>query len=160
MTHNLSDIYRHYVIDGGTLEKHEFKNICCDFNTHIMNHIIYEAGKFDMGNFLSYISVVRIKRNYKKLIPDWKSSNERKAQLLAEGKQLYDPETKTGENWLVYYTDEWYCRFYWAKKYCKVKNRTVYKFVATRGNIGNKTKLKRHLQQDDINHLKYKNASV
>ena len=151
----LSDIYPHYVANGGTLEKSLYKNICQDFNIQIMNHIIYEAGVFDMGNNLSTISIKRIKRNYKNPQVDWNASNQYKQELLDQGEKLYDHETGEGTKWLIYHDEDWYCRFYWKKQYAKFKNKTVYRFVATRGEVGNKKKLKDHLAENNLNIIKY-----
>lgn len=156
--YTLKDIYRHYVADGGELEKSLYKNICSDFNIHIMESIIYDAVKFDMGFDLSTISILRIRRNYNNPQVDWKASNERKQELLDQGKKLYDAETGEGHKWLVYHDSDWYCRFYWKKFYARVKNKSAYMFRATRGDKGNKTKLKEHLRENDINYVKYEKA--
>jgi hypothetical protein len=154
----LKDIYRYYVADGGTLDRTTYKNICQDFNIHIMNAIIYDAEIFDMGYDLSTISILRIKRNYKNPAVDWKASKEYRKELVEEGKELYDSEKGKGVKWLIYHDSDWYVRFYWKKKYARVKNKTAYSFVATRGTKGNKTKLKNHLAESDINYIKYEKA--
>lgn len=154
----LTNIFEYYQDNGGTLPKSLFKNICQDFNIHIMNHIIYDAGIFDMGNYLSTLQILRIKRNYSNPQVDWKASNELKQELLDEGKKLYDSETGEGHKWLVYHDSKWYCRFYWKKFYCRVPNKSAYRFIATRGKKGNKTKLKDHLNANDINYIKYEKA--
>jgi hypothetical protein len=156
--YTLVDIYRWYRAQGGTLPKALFKNICQDFNIHIMNHIIYDHGTFDMGSNLSTINILRIKRNHNKPQVNWNESNKLKQQLLDEGKELYDPETGEGEEWLVYHTDPWYCRFYWKKFYAKVKNKSAYSFRATRGKKGNKTKLKDFLRANSLNYRGYEKA--
>ena len=157
--YTLRDIYYRYKADGGKLKKPLYKNICQDFNIWIMNHIIYDAGKFDMGNYLSTISILRIKRNYRNPQVDWKASNKRKQELLDQDKKLYDDETGEGHKWLIFHDSKWYCRFYWNKLYAKVKNKSAYFFRATRGKKGNKTKLKEHLRNDDINYIKYEKAN-
>ena len=159
-SYTLTDMYRFYVADGGTLPRALYKNICQDFNIKIMDHIIYDAGTFDMGNYLSTLNIRRIKRNFKNPHVDWKASNDYKEELLAEGKKLYDHETGEGTKWLIYHDEEWYCRFYWKKQHARFKNKSVYKFVATRGKVGNKTKLIDHLNENSLNYIKYENASI
>lgn len=154
--HTLRDIYKYYVADGGTLSKADYKNICCDFNIHIMNKLIYDAAYMDMGNNLSYLRIGRIDRPVSNRRIDWASSNQFKEELLSQGKKLYNGETGEGHKWLVYQTNDYFCRFYWQRKNAKVKNKTLYRFVATRGSAGNKDKLKNHLKEDDSNYLKYK----
>lgn len=158
-SYTLKDIYRHYIADGGTLEKSLYKNICQDFNIHIMEYIIYQAGTFDMGHYLSTINILRLKRNYSNPQVDWKASNEYREELLEKGEKLYDPDTGEGTKWLIYHTDTWYCRFYWKKLFAKVKNKSAYSFIATRGKKGNKTKLKKHLNENEINYIKYEDGS-
>jgi len=154
-SYTLSDIYRHYVAEGGALPKALYKNICQDFNIGIMNHIIYEAGKFDMGNYLSTIYIKRIKRNFDKKEVDWNESNKYRKELEKKGVPLYDHKTGKGTKWLIYHDSDWYCRFYWKKQHAKFKNKTYYKFIATRGKVGNKKKLKDHLRESELNRMKY-----
>ncbi len=159
-TYTLSDIFRYYRTMEGDLPKSLYKNICQDFNIAIMDHIIYDAGTFDMGYNLSTISILRIKRNFKNPQVDWAASNEYKEELLKQGKELYSKDNPDGIKWFIYHDEDWYCRFYWKKSFCKVKNKSAYKFIATRGKKGNKRKLKDHLKHNDINYLKYKNGSL
>lgn len=157
--YTLKDIYRHYVADGGTLAKSVYKNICSDFNIHAMNHIIYEAGVIDMGNYMSTISVMKLKRDFRNPSIDWKASNEYRKELEEKGEKLYDAETGEGTKWLIYHDEEWYCRFYWQRRSARFKNKKVYKFVATRGKRGNKTKLKKHLNESPLNIRKYRTSN-
>lgn len=168
--YTLRDIYLRYKADGGKLKKSLYKNICQDFNIHIMEDIIYNAETFDMGYNLSTLQVLRIKRNYKNPQIDWGATNKYKKELLSgeadeapeEGYDLEDlcsKDNPDGVKYFIYHDSEWYCRFYWKKKYARIKNKTAYSFKATRGKKGNKTKLKEHLKEDDINYIKYKNGS-
>ena len=150
-------MYDFYKKEGGTLHPSLYKNICQDFNIRIMDHIIYEAGTFDMGNHLSTLSIRRLKRNYNNPHINWNESNKLKEELLNEGKQLYDAKTGEGEKWLVFHDEKWYCRFYWKKHFAKFRNKSAYRFVATRGKLGNKTKLKEHLMENTLNYIKYEN---
>jgi len=154
-TYSLTDSYRHYVANGGELHKSMYKNICQDFNIRIMEHIIYEAGTFNMGSNLSTLSIMRLRRNYDKPVVDWHESNKNREELLKKGETLYSFKTGKGVKWLIYHTGEWYCRFYWKRKSAKFKNKTVYMFIPTRGEKGNKTKLINHLRKNDINYVKY-----
>jgi hypothetical protein len=157
-THTLSDIYVDYMASGGTLPKSVFKNLIQDFNIHMMNEIIYEGKLFDMGSRMSSIDIIRIKRNYKNPAINWNESFKLKKSILESGGKLYDPETGEGEKWFVYYTDPYYCRFRWMKSHCAIKNKSVYRFEPTDGDLGNKTKLIAHLREHPTNYLKYKNG--
>jgi len=163
--YNTPEIYEDYLTSfedtqGEPLSEDLFKHLCEEFNKKIMDKVTYEGRPFEMGSFLSAIQIVRIKRDYSKKVVNWKASNKRKQELLDEGKKLYDDETGEGHKWLVYYTDPFYCRFHWAKKYARVPNKSAYKFVATRGAKGNKTKLKEFLREKKLNYRTYKELKV
>ena len=69
---------------------------------------------------------------------------------------LYDNATQEGTKWHIYYTDKDYYRYYWNKGRCKIPNKSVYKFIPTRGIKGNKEKLTNLLKEDDLAYLKFK----
>ena len=121
-----------------------------------MDEIILEGGVLNMGKNLSTLSIVRIRRNPETKQIDWQSSMAYKEELEAKGEKLYDHETGEGTKWLIYFTDEWYCRFYWRKERCTIPNKTAYRFRATRGEMGNKTKLKELLRGDDLAYLRFR----
>ena len=79
-----------------------------------------------------------------------------KKELLEEGQLLYSPKTGKGVKWHIYHTDEFYCKYYWRKGKCKIPNKSVYRFDATRGLKGNKEKLINLLKTDDLAYLKFK----
>jgi hypothetical protein len=159
MIYTLSDIYLDYLKTGGTVGKSTFKNVVSDFNIHSMNEIIFNARVLNMKCGLSSINIMQLKRNFNNPVVDWYESNKYKQELINAGKELYDEEAGKGEKWLVYFTDDKYCRFYWAKKFVKLKNKMVYRFEPTRGLKGNKEKLIQHLKENELNILKYKHGS-
>ena len=69
---------------------------------------------------------------------------------------LYISTLGKGVKWHIYFTDEYYCKFHWRKIKCKVKNKSVYRFDATRGKVGNKDKLIKLLKEDDLAYLKFR----
>lgn len=154
--YNLKDIYRHYSeTTSAPVDRTLHRDICEEFNIEIINHIL-EGGVFNMKSNLAYLSIRCIERNPRKPTVDWWESNKYKAELLAEGKQLYDSNTGDGEQWLIYYTDPWYCKFHWEKHKCKIPNKTAYRFTPTRGLKGNKEKLSKLLKEDDLAYLRFK----
>lgn len=151
------DIYEEYkekVEDP--LPKNLWQELCVEFNTKVMKEIIYNGREFNMGERLSTLQVVRVPRNFDSPTPNWKKSNELKQKIIDEGGTPKSEENPDGENWLVYYTDDWYCRFYWRKVHCVVQNKTAYRFTPTRGNVGNKRMLKDHLRDDEMAYTKYR----
>ena len=156
MNYGVRDIYEYFDSTSNIeVDKITFKNICSDFNMMIIDYIL-EGGKLNMGNNLSYIGILRIDRNNSNPTIDWVESNKYKKELLEDGEKLYDSETGEGVKWHIYYTDSEYCRYYWNKSGCKVKNKSVYKFVPTRGLKGNKEKLTTLLKEDELAYLKFK----
>ena len=109
-----------------------------------------------MGNNLSTISILRRDRDPRSPRVDWGESNKYKKELIAEGKELYDSKTGEGTKWHIYHIDDFYCKFYWYKGKCKVPNKSVYRFDATRGVKGNKDKLIKLLKEDELAYLKFK----
>ena len=156
MSYTLLDIYKDYKksVDS-SIDAKTFRDICSDFNIIIFDYIL-EGKEFNMGNNLSTLSIIRRERDPRSPRIDWGESNKYKKELLEEGKNLYDSKTGKGENWYIYHTDSFYCKYYWRKGKCVIKNKSVYRFDATRGVKGNKEKLIHLLKEDDLAYLKFR----
>ena len=155
MNHTLQNIYEDYVEEYNEIDKSLFKDICEEFNIMIMDYIL-DGKEFNMGNNLSTLSIIRRDRDPSSPRLDWGESNKYKKELLEEGQKLYDSETGEGIKWHIYHTDEFYCKYYWRKGKCKIKNKSVYRFDATRGIKGNKEKLINLLKNDELAYLTFK----
>ena len=155
MNHTITHIYEDYNSNVEAIDKNLFKEICFDFNEMVIDMIL-DGGEFNMGNNLSTISILRMDRDPQRRVIDWVESNKYKAELVKNKIKLYDVSTGEGTKWHIYYTDEYYCKYYWYKGRCKVKNKSVYRFDASRGIKGNKEKLTRLLQNDDLAYLRFK----
>jgi len=155
MNHTLQNIYEDYVKEYSEIDKSLFKDICEEFNIMIMDYIL-DGKEFNMGNNLSTLSIIRRDRDPRSPRLDWGESNKYKKELLEEGQKLYDSETGEGIKWHIYHTDEFYCKYYWRKGKCKVKNKSVYRFDATRGVKGNKEKLINLLKTNELAYLTFK----
>ena len=155
MNHNLSDIYKEYIKENVDIDRSLFTDICHEFNIMILDYIL-EGKEFNMGHNLSTLSIVRKERDPRSPRLNWGESNKYKKELLEEGQNLYNLETGKGVKWHIYYTDEFYCKYYWRKGKCKIKNKSVYRFDATRGIKGNKEKLINLLKNDELAYLTFK----
>ena len=156
MNYILKDIYKDYKKDyNNIISKETYGNIVQEFNMMIMDYIL-EGKEFNMGNNLSTLSIVRRDRDPRSPRLDWGESNKYKQELLEEGQNLYNSETGEGIKWYIYHTDEFYCKYYWRKGKCKIPNKSVYRFDATRGLKGNKERLINLLKEDDLAYLKFK----
>ena len=156
MLYTLKDIYENYVKDSNdTIDKNIYTSIVQEFNIMIIDYIL-EGKEFNMGNNLSTLSIIRRERDPRSPRLDWGESNKYKKELLEEGQGLYDANTGKGVRWHIYHTDEFYCKYYWRKGKCKIPNKSVYRFDATRGLKGNKERLIHLLKKDDLAYLKFK----
>lgn len=129
-----------------------YKEVIGRVNKKASDAIIFGA-MFNLQNTLGYIRIKRIKRNYKKAVPDWGASNKLKRELIQNGVQPKNQDNPKGEEWMVFFSDPWYLRWAWVKKgVCRVKNQTVYEFRPTsnrsktagdndQAKLGNKGKL-------------------
>jgi len=152
MQHTISHIYNDYTTRDDSVSKQTFVDICSEFNIMIIDYIL-DGKEFNMGSNLSTLSIVRMERDPRSPAIDWGESNKYKAELIEKGEELYNKETNQGIKWQLYYTDKEYLKYYWRKGKCKVKNKSVYRFDATRGIKGNKGKLK---LIDELDYLKFK----
>jgi hypothetical protein len=140
---------------------------CCElFNMWSMDKVT-DGYILNMGAYLSTISIIRVPRDHSSPRINWGATNEYKKELLSgkakeapeEGYKeddLYSEDNPDGIKYFIYHTDDWYCRFYWNKTNCSVRNKTAYRFRATRGDKGNKTKLKEKLKKDDLHYKNFK----
>ena len=155
MNCTFKDIHASYENYYEEINKSLFTAICHEFNMLILDYIL-DGKSFNMGNNLSSLSIIRRERDPRSPRIDWGESNKYKQELLEEGQDLYDNITGKGVKWHIYHTDSFYCKYYWNKGKCKVKNKSVYRFDATRGVKGNKEKLINLLKEDDLAYLKFK----
>ena len=156
MLYTLKDIYKDYIKDSKNyVDKSIYNSIVQEFNIMIVDYIL-EGKEFNMGNNLSTLSIIRRDRDPRSPRLDWGESNKYKKELLDKGESLYNAETGEGVKWHIYHTDEYYCKYYWRKGKCKIPNKSVYRFDATRGLKGNKERLIYLLKEDDLAYLKFK----
>jgi hypothetical protein len=139
-----NDLYHHYqhtyARDYNIGEK-VFKRVIDKFNQRVIEYLL-SGGEFNPGNNLGRFRIVRIRRNFNKKVVDWKASYAYKAELEENG---YQPRSATvdGYDWLVFFTDDHYYRYYWRKSACKIPNKSVYRFDPTEYNkrkLGQKAK--------------------
>jgi hypothetical protein len=122
-----------------------YKEVISRFNKKISEGIL-RGENFNLKERLGYIRIKKIKRSFKTTPPiDWAESRKLQAQGV--------------EKYLVYYTDPYWYRWYWEKKKCTVKNKSVYCFIPTVSNSskdGNRNKLVKILREDPLAALRFK----
>ena len=153
--YTILNIYKDYNNKNPKIDKKTFIDICSDFNILVINELL-EGKEFNMGNNLSTLSIIRKNRDPRSPRIDWGESNKYKKELLEEGQKLYNSKTGEGTKWHIYYTDDFYCKYYWRKSKCRIPNKSVYRFDATRGIKGNKEKLIYILKTDELAYLRFK----
>lgn len=129
------DIYNYYHSQfprNYNTGRKQFKRVIDKFNQRIIDRML-EGAEFNPANQLGKFRIVRVKRNFSKPTVDWKSSYEYKEWLEGQGYQARS-RTQPGYDWLVFFTDDYYYRFYWRKQSAKVKNKSVYRFDPTDSN--------------------------
>lgn len=117
-----------------------YKHTLGEFFKKVSNEIL-EGETFNLGHKLGKIRIRKVERNYNKPTIDWGATNKLKAQ---------------GINKHVYYTDPYWYRWGWEKCSVALKNKSVYKFTATKGSNGNIKALSRKLKLDEFAHLNFK----
>lgn len=101
---------------------------------------VLEGSVFYMGNKLGLIRIKRVPRSFNHPTINWGETNKLKAQ---------------GINKHVYFTDDWWYRWYWDKSKVALKNKSVYKFSPTEGINGNKKLLVKTIKNDEFAHTKF-----
>lgn len=110
----------------------QFKTILVTHNKEAEKCVL-KGEIYNLGNKLGYVAIRRVERNPENMTVDWKASNERKTQLLKEGKTLYDKyNNPDGHKYLVFYTDDFWFRIGWSK-FRSIRNETVYQLVPCGG---------------------------
>jgi len=116
-----------------------YKYIISKLNKKIVDKVL-KGKEFYFGHRLGTISIKRVERNF-----DKKSVNYFETKKLKE----------QGIDKVVYYTDDHWFRWYWAKAKCQVPNKSVYKFSPTSGPNGIKRALSNKLKQDEFAFLNF-----
>ena len=122
MVYRLKDFYKIYVKSGVTRKKSlsdkDFTKVMKAFLFNMQEAII-EGKEISMGYHLGKLLVARVPRNFSKPMPNWGESFKYRDRLIAEGKQLYDKNTGEGHQWVLYFTDPYFYRYYWKKEKIK-----------------------------------------
>lgn len=119
MVYRLKDYYKIYNKSGNTrkksLSERDFTKVMKAFLANMQEAII-EGKIITMGYHLGKLQVGRVARNFSKPMPNWGESFKYRDRLIAEGKPLYDSTTGEGNQWIIYFTDPYFYRYYWRKE--------------------------------------------
>lgn len=119
-TYRLDNYYDIYIKSGLTrkrkLTREEFKAVMKSFLSNTLDALI-EGKTLKMGYHLGSLKLVRYERHTSKPVVNWNESLKYKAQLIAEGKPLYNKETGEGYEYIVYFTEGYFYGLRWEKEY-------------------------------------------
>lgn len=140
--HTAIDIYNHYkkTNPGTDITYTQLKYVLSLFNKKAIEYIL-QGGSLNFHNRLGKLRIKKIKRNFNRKTIDWQETNKLKAQ---------------GINKYVFYTDDYWYRWFWEKRTCTIPNKSVYSFRPTGGDDGNRKKLVHLLKSDEFAHLNYR----
>jgi len=167
-THSVKGMYAYFKEKNPTTDipYWMYNEVLSRYNKKAADAVIF-GEVLNLGNTIGRILIKKIKRRYDKLEVDWDTSFNRKKELIAQGITPREGDNG-GENWLIYYTDAWYARWAWQKRFgaCRVRNQSVYKFLPSSNRskkagdnslerLGNKGKLALAIKHNPGLHLIY-----
>lgn len=133
-----------------------FREVICRYNKLAVEHLI-KGRQLNLLSSLGYLQIRVVERNMFSPTVDRGATMKRKAALLKEGKELYHPvRCPQGEQYLVFYTDDDWCRIGWCKFSTRCRNISVYSFRPASGQHkrdGFKQKMSRAIKANPM--LKY-----
>lgn len=116
-----------------------FKYILTSYNKQVVD-VLMRGETFNIGSKIGKLKISKFPRNFKRKTVDWGETNKLRKQGIKK---------------MVYYTDDYYYGYYWQKKSCSVKNKSVYKFHPAGGKNGPKKRLINYLKADEMNRLTF-----
>lgn len=140
--HTTADMYEYFLKKYPDTEVTYpmFRHVISQFNKKAMDNIL-DGKTLKMGFGLGYIRIQKLPRNFNKPSIDWGETNKLREKGIKKR---------------VFFTDDYLYKFYWAKKACNIRNKTVYRFDPTRGPNGNKQRLANKIKNDEFATLNYK----
>lgn len=146
-----SDLHKAY--GGKTKIKYaDYARVIKRYNSLIVEGVA-EGKKWNLPFNMGTIAMVMDTRRFDTKVINWPESNKLKQQIIDQGGQPREKGSEEGENWIVYYTDEFFCRIKWDKKNTKghsVKNWKIYRFSPA---WGFRRYLSKKLKEDELNEL-------
>jgi hypothetical protein len=116
-----------------------YKEVISMYNKKLVD-VLLTGKEYNLRHNLGRIRIRKVQRNFEKPTINWGETNKLKAE---------------GINQFVYFTDDHWFRWYWEKRKCSIKNKSVYQFRPTEGKTGNKRKLITLLQDDEFAYLNF-----
>ena len=122
-----------------SLSYNSYMGIVKQFYQAVHKHLILEGEAYHLGSRLGYLCINRCKSHYRYKRLDYNATNKRKAELIADGKRLWNKDEAEyckligkeydGVDYRVYKNDEYYYEF--ALLYSNCKNGYKLEFECT-----------------------------
>lgn len=139
--HTVDDMYKYYKKIHPTTDmlNSRYKKILYACFKQIVEELL-NGNTVKLGQRLGEVGIKKVKRSFDKPKVNWYETIKLKKQGIKKR---------------VFYTDDYWYKFYWKKKSCQIPNKTVYSFQITKGPNGNRKKLANRLKSDEFAYLLY-----
>ncbi len=111
-----------------TIPYAEMVKVSREYNKDMAAHMLkgnIVTMPYSIGNF----GIRMVKRNHNKKAINFKESNLYKKYLIENGRRpKISPFDVDGEEWLIYFTDDYYIHWKWLKSSCKIPNNNWFSF--------------------------------
>lgn len=133
----------------------EYKEILREHNRQVLEACL-EGKTYRFGRGIGELSVARVPRKFEEVVlPDGTTKIKGLKVNFGATKKL----KAAGKDKVVYFTDDWWYRWYWNKNQrstgCKIPHKTVWKFSPTKGPNGITRKLSTIVKGDDFAHIRF-----
>ena len=150
------------------IQEKMFRDVIERFNLAVRDRIVNNGEVVNMKQKLGYVYVQKIDRfktgptSKSTKMPNWGESYKYRDELIAKGIQIMDKDHPDGKKWMIYYDDDWYLRFAWAKSSgaCRVKNHIFYSFKPANSIGGPKKQLTQANRKNPLLHLTYHDKRI
>lgn len=139
--HTADDMFKYYkkIHPTTSVTESRYKKVLYACFKQIVEEML-NGNVVKLGQRLGEMGIKKVKRTYEKPVVNWFETMELRKQGIKK---------------VVFFTDDYWYRFYWKKKSCQIPNKTVYCFQITKGPNGNRKKLVDRLKSDEFAYLLY-----
>jgi hypothetical protein len=157
MNYGISEIYKMYKEEGGTLSRKDFSNVLGAINKSLVDLIYYENFHLKLPFGLGVLCIY-IKKNKLKVDDEGNLVTYSMPVNWRETLNLWEKSKEAKKNKkLIFHTNKYIANFTWDKRTCNVKNQRFFYFKTTKPNRARLAELLRN--SDEIFYFEnpYKN---
>lgn len=144
VTASLQDAYKTYRTTNKKLRKREYLDVCYDITEVISDMIIRESLEFKLPYRTGHLRIKRIPQKLKlkdgridvnKNVIDWTATWDAWYEMYPNKTNKEIRVLK--DKWVIFqtndHTDGQIMRWYWDKRFCAIKNSSIYRFKPVKG---------------------------